>query len=77
MDEMKIIVIDDKKYVVASEVKVREEEFGYLVNIDDNNDVMFARLDSETEISKIEDDRLIENLIPLLLEKILCMISVF
>jgi len=68
MDEMKIIVIDDKKYVVASEVKVREEEFGYLVNIDDNNDVMFARLDSETEISKIEDDRLIENLIPLLLE---------
>lgn len=68
MDEMKIIVIEDKKFVVASEVKVKEENFGYLVNIDDNNDVMFARLDSETEISKIEDDRLIEALIPLLLD---------
>ena len=65
---MKIIVIEDKKFVVASEVKVKEENFGYLVNIDDNNDVMFARLDSETEISKIEDDRLIEALIPLLLD---------
>ena len=68
MDEMKIIVIEDKKFVVASEVKVKEENFGYLVNIDDNNDVMFVRLDSETEISKIEDDRLIEALIPLLLD---------
>lgn len=68
MDEMKIIVIEDKKFVVASEVKVKEENFAYLVNVDNNNDVMFARLDSETEISKIEDDRLIEALIPLLLD---------
>ena len=68
MDEMKIIVIEDKKFVVASNVKVKEEEFAYLVNIDNNEEVMFARLDSETEISKIEDDRLIEALIPLLLE---------
>ena len=49
-------------------MNVKEENFGYLVNIDDNNDVMFARLDSEKEISKIEDDRLIEALIPLLLD---------
>ena len=68
MEEMKIIVIGDKKFVVASEVKVKEENFGYLVNIDNNEDVMFARLDSDDIISEIQDDRLIEALIPLLLD---------
>ena len=68
MQEMKIIVIEDKKYVVVSEVKVKEETFGYLVNVDNNEDVMFVRLDSEDSISEIQDDRLIEALIPLLLD---------
>lgn len=68
MQEFKIIVIGDKKFVVASEVKVKEENFGYLVNVDNNEDVMFARLDSDDSISEIQDDRLIETLIPLLLE---------
>ena len=63
-----LIVIEDKKFVVASEVKVKEELFGYLVNIDNNEDVMFARIDSDDSISEIQDDRLIEALIPLLLE---------
>lgn len=68
MQEFKIIVIEDKKFVVASEVKVKEETFGYLVNVDNNEDVMFARLDGDDSISEIQDDRLIEALIPLLLE---------
>lgn len=67
IDYQTIIVIENKKYVLASQVKLEDEDFGYLVNIEDNNDIMFARLDSDKDISKIEDADMIEALIPLLL----------
>lgn len=68
MMEQVIIIVDDKQYVVASTVIVKEELFGYLVNVADNNDVIFARLDDDENISKIEDANLIQALIPLFLE---------
>lgn len=67
IDYQTIIVIENKKYVLASQVKLEDEDFGYLVNIEDNNDIMFARLDSDKDISKIEDADMIEALIPLFL----------
>jgi len=68
MDKQTIIVIENDKYVVASKANIRGEEFAYLVNLVDNNKIMFARINNDDSISKIEDASLIEALIPVLLQ---------
>lgn len=69
MMEFKIIEIASDKYVVASEVNLNGVIFVYLVNLEDNSKVMFARLDDENTISRIEDADIIDTLVPLFIEK--------
>lgn len=68
MMELKIIEIGNEKFVVSSEVNLSGNNYAYLVNIEDNNKVMFALLEDENTISKIEDSDVIEVLIPLFIE---------
>ena len=63
-----ITLSDNNEYVVASKAMLNDEEFLYLVDIHNNNNLKFARVENDDSIlalDTIKNEELIKKLIPL------------
>lgn len=64
MKDNSVIQVNSKEYTVVSIIKVEKDKFAYLVNIDNYNDIMFAKI-KKNEIEVIEDKSVLKKLIKL------------
>lgn len=64
MKDNSVIQVNNKEYTVVSIIKVEKDKFAYLINIDNYNDIMFAKI-KKNEIEVIEDKSVLKNLIKL------------
>lgn len=64
MKDNSIIQVNNKEYTVVSIIKVEKDKFAYLINIDNYNDIMFAKI-KKNEIEVIEDKSVLKKLIKL------------
>lgn len=64
MKDNSVIQVNNKEYTVISIIKVEKDKFAYLINIDNYNDIMFAKI-KKNEIEVIEDKSVLKNLIKL------------
>lgn len=64
MKDNSVIQVNDKEYTVVSIIKVEKDKFAYLINIDNYNDIMFAKI-KKNEIEVIEDKSILKKLIKL------------
>lgn len=64
MKDNSVIQVNSKEYTVVSIIKVEKDKFAYLINIDNYNDIMFAKI-KKNEIEVIEDKSVLKNLIKL------------
>lgn len=68
MENLTVVEIENEQYVIASQVIVKENIFVYLVNLNDNSKVMFAKLDDDKTLTKVEDGNVIDELVPYFLK---------
>ena len=62
----------DEKYIVCSKIEYENKNYLYLVNSINNQDIKFAmekQKDNKLFITEIEDEQLIQTLLPLLFEE--------
>ena len=67
-----ITLSDNNKYVVASIVTYNNKEYVYLVDINDNNNLIFAEIEKSGNLSIIDqtsEKELLNELIPLFYDK--------
>ena len=64
MKDNSVIQVNNKEYTVVSIIKVEKDKFAYLINIDNYNDIIFAKI-KKNEIEVIEDNSVLKNLIKL------------
>ncbi len=64
MKDNSVIQVNNKEYTVVSIIKVEKDKFAYLINIDNYNDIMFAKI-KKNEIEVIEDKSILKKLIKL------------
>lgn len=64
MKDNLVIQVNNKEYTVVSIIKVEKDKFAYLINIDNYNDIMFAKI-KKNEIEVIEDKNILKKLIKL------------
>lgn len=64
MKDNSVIQVNSKEYTVVSIIKVEKDKFAYLINIDNYNDIMFAKI-KKNEIEVIEDKSVLKKLIKL------------
>lgn len=64
MKDNSVIQVNNKEYTVVSIIKVEKDKFAYLINIDNYNDIMFAKI-KKNEIEVIEDKSILKELIKL------------
>ncbi len=64
MKDNSVIQVNNKEYTVVSIIKVEKDKFAYLINVDNYNDIMFAKI-KKNEIEVIEDKSVLKNLIKL------------
>lgn len=64
MKDNSVIQVNNKKYTVVSIIKVEKDKFAYLINIDNYNDIIFAKI-KKNEIEVIEDKSVLKKLIKL------------
>jgi len=64
MKDNSVIQVNNKEYTVVSIIKVEKDKFAYLINIDNYNDIMFAKI-KKNEIEVIEDKSVLKKLIKL------------
>ena len=62
MKDNSVIQVNNKEYTVVSIIKVEKDKFAYLINVDNYNDIMFAKI-KKNEIEVIEDKSVLKNLI--------------
>lgn len=64
---------DNKQYVVVSKAKYNEEDYIYIAEISNENNIKFCRVinnDNITNLAVVKDDELIKELIPLLTDSL-------
>jgi len=67
-DEIKLD--DNNEYVVVSKIIYENNIYFYIVNINNNTEFKILRYNKENEkLSEFEDQELVKNLLPLLLEE--------
>ena len=54
MKDNSVIQVNSKEYTVVSIIKVEKDKFAYLINIDNYNDIMFAKI-KKNEIEVLEE----------------------
>lgn len=64
MKDNSVIQVNNKEYTVVSIIKVEKDKFAYLINIDNYNDIIFAKI-KKNEIEVIEDKSVLKKLIKL------------
>ena len=64
MKDNSVIQVNSKEYTVVSIIKVEKDKFAYLIDIDNYNDIMFAKI-KKNEIEVIEDKSVLKKLIKL------------
>lgn len=64
MKDNSVIQVNNNEYTVVSIIKVEKDKFAYLINIDNYNDIMFAKI-KKNEIEVIEDKNILKKLIKL------------
>ena len=64
MKDNSVIQVNNKEYTVVSIIKVEKDKFAYLINVDNYNDIMFAKI-KKNEIEVIEEKSVLKNLIKL------------
>lgn len=67
-----ITLSDNNKYIVASMITYQAKEYAYLVDINDNNNLLFAELEKDGTLSIIDqtnEKELLNKLIPLFYNK--------
>lgn len=64
MKDNSVIQVNNKEYTVVSIIKVEKDKFAYLINIDNYNDIIFAKI-KKNEIEVIEDKSILKKLIKL------------
>lgn len=70
MDIKDVLTLSDKRrYVIASKTNYEDKLYLYLVDLDDNKNIKFCYVDND-EVVIVNDIRLIEKLLPLLLKEI-------
>lgn len=64
---------DKKQYVVVSKTKYNEEDYIFIAEISNKNNIKFCRVinnDNTTNLAVVKDDELIKELIPLLTDSL-------
>jgi hypothetical protein len=69
MEDKKVVVIDDKRYLIIETVEYNNSRYAYLINSDDDEDTMFVEL-RENSIVDIPKDLFAGEILPLFAEKL-------
>ena len=51
-----VIEVNKKEYTVVSIIKVEKDKFAYLINVDNYNDIMFAKIKKEVDNQELTDE---------------------
>ena len=64
-----VILSDDKEYVVASKLKIKEKIFYYIIDVTEINNYKICYEDDDLLV-EVTDEELVNRLMPLFLDKL-------
>jgi len=65
MKNIETIAMENKEYLVVSKANFDNNSYGYLINTNDVNDIVFVYFKDDETLRKVEDDNLIKLLVPI------------